>query len=80
MNLNSIFSVAGVSDIGILAENYDQLRDSLNMLIETDFKFIKCSYDASGYLLNTKDNVLSSDIILNEIKDFCKKDTLESKV
>ena len=74
------FSVAGVSDVGIMAKNYDQLRDSLNMLIKTDFKFIKCSYDASGYLVNSKDNVLSSDIILNEIKDFCRKDTTESKV
>jgi surface carbohydrate biosynthesis protein len=74
------FSVAGVSDIGILVKNYNQLHDSLNMLIKTDFKFIKCSYDASGYLLNSKDNILSSDIILNEIKDFCRKDVLESKV
>jgi surface carbohydrate biosynthesis protein len=73
-------SIAGVSDIGILTKNYDQLRDSLNMLIETDFKFIKCSYDASGYLLNSKNDILSSDIILNEIKDFCEKDILESKV
>jgi len=72
--------VAGVSDVGIIVEDYESLLDNIKMLIETEFKFIKSTFDISDYLLNSADGKESSDLIVDEIKEFCQVNTLESKI
>lgn len=72
--------VAGASEVGIIVENYEELRNSLQELLDSDFKFTKSNFDASDYLLNAADDISSSEIIINEIKKFCEENISESNI
>ena len=72
--------VAGVSNVGTIVQSYDELRSCVQELIDTDFKFTESTFDTSRYLLNSKSNDESSEIILNQIIEFCNKSKSKSKI
>lgn len=72
--------VAGVSEVGVVVESYEELRSCLQNFVSSEFKFTKSACDMSTYLLNSNGINESADVIVKEIKSFCKINTSESSI
>ncbi len=80
LNMNEFngIEVAGLSDMGIVVETYEQLKEQLQGLRNTDFRFTSSNSGVSEYLLNSNNAKEATEIIVSEIKKQCVKDDSES--
>jgi surface carbohydrate biosynthesis protein len=80
MNLNEFngIEVAGLSNVGIVVETYEQLKEQLQGLKDTDFKFNQSFEGLSEYLLNSNNSKEATEIIVEEINKLCEIDDSNS--
>jgi len=74
------FKVAGVSDVGVMAKDYPELKVSFQKLIDNGFEFEKGSFDISPYLYNAVDKAQASDFIVDELVSFSGSESRESSI
>lgn len=60
--------VAGLSNVGIVVETYEQLKEKLQYLKDTKFKYNQTIDGLSKYLLNSNNEKEATEVIVNEIQ------------
>jgi surface carbohydrate biosynthesis protein len=74
------YEVAGASDVGIVAKNYNELQMNLTALVTSDFNFKESEYNASELTHNFTENLSSVDLICGLIEDFLTASEKSSKI
>lgn len=78
--LSHDYEVAGVSDIGIIVKNYEDLHNALLTLVKNNFPFQKSKCDASKLVLNLREDISSADLICDLIEDYFEGNTKPSQI
>lgn len=67
------WNVAGVSDVGLIVNNFQTLKEAVQSHLTTNSKFERSTSNLPEYLSNVKADVVSSDLIVSQIKNFAEK-------